>query len=329
MLASGMQKSWFLAPVAVALLAPLGANALELSNLHLPMSRTEADNSLSKDYDFRLLEDVSVRRSWKITGRTVDVDFSLSREKAVLITVTYDKPVSVKRAEKDAQTLAGESLKEWKRTKASKIAEFGMKRAEFTKTSRKGYIFRELNSSGKCTRLSYFDSRPSGNRFDLGDLRQGGEVTAMGNRAGASSDTLRVLRADEEKRRATPPKAIASTTSSKPAAKTESKPAEPARPASPPAVAVAKPAPAPAEAAPDDDEEEFAFDAEAMAKSVLERLEPLHYGIAGGVVALLLLWWALARHRAAKRKAAAVDAIMKGKPKPKKPEDPKEDKDKS
>ena len=90
----------------VAAVLSCNAEALELKDLHLPMTRDEADGSLTKDYKYTILSDSTVRRTWKLKGRTVHVDFKLNKQgQALCIAVEYAKPVNRKTVHNDIKAI--------------------------------------------------------------------------------------------------------------------------------------------------------------------------------------------------------------------------------
>lgn len=208
-----LQKSTGLLSLA-ALALGTSAMGLQLSELQLPLTRTDADNTLSKDYDYRFLEDMSVRRSWKLKGKTVHVDFRITRpEQAICIAVEYNKPVSRKTVHEDIKTLTGGKCNYKKLgNPKSGTNTYGLKYARGAKFRVDGatadsWVFVEHanKSQKKCTRLVYYAKKPSQDRFALGDATSGGGYTAMGS-SGASIN-IASLKANEEKRRAIKPQA--------------------------------------------------------------------------------------------------------------------------
>lgn len=206
-----LQKSTCLFSLA-ALAVGNAAMALQLSDLQLPLTRTEADNTLSKDYEYRFLEDMSVRRSWKLEGKTVHVDFRITRpEQAICIAVEYNKPVSRKTVHKDIKTLTGgkchyEKLgtpKKGSNTYGLKNVRGARFRADGAKTDSWVFVEHTNKKQTKCTRLVYYAKKPAQDRFSLGDASSNTGYTAMGS-TGASIN-LTALRDNEEKRRAIKP----------------------------------------------------------------------------------------------------------------------------
>lgn len=188
------------------------AQALQLKDLHLPMTREEADSSLSKDYEYTILSDSSVRRTWKLDKRTVHVDFKLNAQgKALCIAVIYDKPAPRKVVDKDIKALTGGKCSYTKLGKPKKNTNtYGMEHALGAKVKDDsgkgdGWIFVEHSSASrkKCTRFVYYAAKPSRDRLSIGEAREDAGYTAMGS-SGSNID-LSALREDEEDRRNTKP----------------------------------------------------------------------------------------------------------------------------
>lgn len=185
--------------------------ALELSDLHLPMTRDEADTTLSKDYESTLLRDGSVRRTWKLDNRTVFVDFNSASNEGILIAVIYDKPVSLKVGQADAKALAAGKLEKkpkWSPPKDKeariKVREvYGLEGAMRTVLSDKTKLFYETGKEkGTIVRVSLFLRSPSTNRWVLQEIPRDAERTALGNQM--TPQHIKEMYADEERRRAIP-----------------------------------------------------------------------------------------------------------------------------
>lgn len=184
------------------------AEALELKDLHLPMTRDEADSSLTKDYQFTILSDSTVRRTWKLKGRTVHVDFKLNKQgQALCIAVEYAKPASRKTVHNDIKAVTAGKSNYKKLGKPKKNTNtYGMENALGAKVKgdkSEGWIFVEHTSAArkKCTRFVYYATKPSRDRLSIGEAREDGGYTAMGS-SGGNID-LSALVADEEDRRRT------------------------------------------------------------------------------------------------------------------------------
>lgn len=183
------------------------AAALEISDITFPLTRTEADQTFSKDYSYVMLADGSVRRTWDLGDKTVIIDFSTVDDKAVLIAITYKKPVSVKKGIADAHTIARGRFSEdatWDtpKDKAAKqlLADtYGLNNARRKKLSDKAVLFYELNDKGnRIERVSLFGLMPSTNRWRLEEVRPGMVKTAMGTNWGDKH--IDAVYADEQRR---------------------------------------------------------------------------------------------------------------------------------
>ncbi len=278
--------------LAACLLLP--ASALELSDLRLPLTRDEADKVLSRDYSFRVLQDMTVRRSWELKGgRTVSVDFAPGEgDKALLIFVDYARPVTKFTCDEDATQILGMEPAKWQPVNSKRAMRLGMEAAEGFKLSGDRYCFRELDEQGRVLRLAYYAGQPSREvRWELADdVRHSGK-TAMGSRSsGGASDFLWI---DEERRRGVSAHSSASSLASAAAAVVADAPDGPS---------TMKPKMLPRPEEPED----------ALTKVLnwAASLSPIHYAIAGGVLLLMMFWSFLGRRREAKRRAL-VQEIMR------------------
>ncbi len=286
--------SRFFSPsILLAGLMLLPAMALELSDLSLPLTREQADKALSRDYSFRVLEDMTVRRSWELRGRTVSVDFSPKEgDKALLIFVDYARPVTKDVAHEDATKMLGVSPGKWQAVDQKRALRLGMEAAEGFKLSGDRYFFRELDEQGKVLRLAYYAGTPKGVRWELADDARDGGKTAMGVRSAAGASEF--LWKDEERRRGVSASSSSSSLASA-------------------AAAVVADAPGGAASAKEQEmipRPEEPVDPVAKLKEWGGQLAPVHYAIGAGVVVLLLLLRWVARARDAKRRAMVADYIM-------------------
>ena len=185
--------------------------ALELQDINLPLTRNDADNQLSKDYSFTVLEDASLRRSWNLKDKTVHIDFDLrAGGKAICVIVEYKTPVSVADARKDISTLTGADSKKKLRKVNKELAELGLKGCIGIKTD-KGWGFAQPSSKSKkkCGRVLIFSKKPTKNRLALSPAREGGNYTAMGS-SGGGIDISAITKSEEARRSAKPSTPIAS-----------------------------------------------------------------------------------------------------------------------
>lgn len=194
-------------------------SALEISDIPYPLTREQADKTLSKDYTYALLADGTVRRTWNSGNKTIFIDFNTNTNEALLIAIIYNPPVAKKDAIDDAHTLAkglyADNAK-WDspKDKASKeliSGTFGLSNAKRKKLSDRAMLFYEMNDKGnKATRVSLFASLPSNNRWELHEVRPGATKTAMGTNW--SDDFVEAVYKDEARRQAAPVTAEKKTT---------------------------------------------------------------------------------------------------------------------
>lgn len=199
--------------VMVASMLCSNASAVKLQDLHLPMTRDEADNTLTKDYNYTILSDSTIRRTWKLKGRKVHMDFKLNREgRALCIAIEYDEPTARKKVDKDIKAITGGKSGYKKLGKPKKNTNtYGMEHALGAKVKDAagkgdGWIFVEHSTASrkKCTRLVYYASKPTRDRLSLGEAREDGGYTAMGS-SGSSKVDISALKEDEEDRRSAKP----------------------------------------------------------------------------------------------------------------------------
>lgn len=175
------------------------ASALDLADIQLPMSRSDADEKLGKDYTFQILQDSSVRRIWDLDGKKVTIDFDPGDNLAICVVVAYDQPVSRKKALADCRTLSAGKAEgaKWAKTKKEAMGKLGMENAHVLKLSDATYLFREDADKNKSVRLSLYAKAPKNNRFELAPI-EGDGVTAMGRHS--IGNNIKALREDEQRR---------------------------------------------------------------------------------------------------------------------------------
>lgn len=190
-------------------IASFSCYALEVGDLHLPLTRTDADKTLSKDYSFDILTDGTIRRTWHISKRTVAVDFDPAEDAAICITITYSHPVSRKTAEADADSMAPDSEAKWKKTKPEAVEKVGIPVGSSIKEfPDKSMVFLEAGATkNKYVGVSYYAKAPHKNRKDL-DAISGEQRTALG--ATSMAGDIKFLIKDEEARRNMPSDATVS-----------------------------------------------------------------------------------------------------------------------
>lgn len=181
------------------------AGAVELSDLNPAITRTDADANLTKDYKYRVLSDLSVRRIWNLDeNRKLTIDFDPKKDSLICIVVDYKKPVSAKEGTKAILDITKAPEAKWNKLSNDKAAKYGVERARALKVDG-GYAFMECNSAGKCIRVSLFREIPKASRRHLQDVSVADYgPTAMGNNAQASAG--KELLKDEAQRLQTPNK---------------------------------------------------------------------------------------------------------------------------
>ncbi len=185
--------------------------ALEISDLAMPLNRDKADDTLSKDYMYKVLGDGSIRRTWQLSDKTVFVDFAADTGDVLLIAVEYKKPVSRSVGIKDAHAIAGDKLDQdakWlppKSEDARKMVQetFGLENPMRKKLKDDAVLFYETDRTKKrISRISLFAVMPSTNRWVLSTLTPESRRSAMGLQI--TSEEIANLYKDEQRRMAIP-----------------------------------------------------------------------------------------------------------------------------
>lgn len=198
-----MNKLFQYALTGLLLLAPAGM-AVQLSDLSPSLDRQAADDNLTKDYAYRVLSDLSVRRIWNLDdNRKLTVDFDGKTGKLICIVVDYRKPVALEEADKDAADIGKFEEAAWRKFSADKAAKYYMNRARAMKFE-EGYMFEELSGANKCLRLTFYPKVPKENRRHLSEGSTSNGSSAMGNTLSGSA--VKKLLEDEETRLYTPNK---------------------------------------------------------------------------------------------------------------------------
>lgn len=181
------------------------AGAVELTDLSPDLTRTDADANLTKDYKYRVLSDLSVRRIWNLDeNRKLTIDFDPKKDRLICMMVEYKKPVSSKEGTKAILDITKAPEAKWNKLSNDKAAKYGVERAKALRVDG-GYAFMECNSAGKCIRVSLFREIPKASRRHLQDISVSDYgPTAMGNNAQASAG--KELLKDEAQRLQTPNK---------------------------------------------------------------------------------------------------------------------------
>ena len=201
----------------ILMLATAPAMALQLSEIKPTLTRTQADQTLSKDYSFSVLEDFTVRRTWVIAGnKRVSVDFNPQNEKLLMVMLEYGSGVDPQKAAADVRRITNGGKTKWKKMDKKKAEKYNVPANSHNAKSGSCYAFMEMSKTNKCLKVTIYPSLPDSNRslLDEADTTHGGE-TALGNRAGSSIG--KVIAEQEARRRQTPLAAdTASSVSTKP-----------------------------------------------------------------------------------------------------------------
>lgn len=197
-------KKLFLGILTSLFLLPQAALAIQLSDLSPTLTRNEADDNLTKDYAYRVLSDLSVRRIWNLDdNRKLTIDFEGASGDLICIVVDYRKPVTLEEADKDASDIGKFEEAAWRKFSADKAAKYYMDRARAMKF-KEGYMFEEINAANKCQRLTFYTKKPKENRRHISEGTISGGISAMGNVG--NGNAVKKLLDDEEKRLYTPNK---------------------------------------------------------------------------------------------------------------------------
>lgn len=313
---------------AMVLAAMSSAAALEVAELPTDLTRSYADKHFSKEYNYRLLEDNTVRRTWQAAGKSIIVDFDIASDKVVSIYIDYEPAADKMTALADVKVLS-EGRREgakWSKTKKDAAEKIGMKKARLMRLEDKSLLFWESTGKDKCARLSWFAKAPTVDRMTLGDASEYTGRTAMGNSGSGMGAILGRLRADEERRmRIEPvPAETAVAAAPKPPRKPTAASSDTAgkiaarKPAPRPAVPVAElEAPEESFAAPDEAEAETPEAGNLLAAMGVEASDEdvKRWGLVGGGILLLIILWSIisSAQRKAKQRAAFENLLNAGK----------------
>ena len=298
------------------------AGAVQLSDLSTTMTRRDADANLTKDYAYRVLSDLTVRRIWNLDeNRKLTVDFDPRTDGLVCIMVDYRKPVTSAEGTQDLLALAHADKAAWNKLTDKQAEKYGVRNAKAMKVG-EAYVFMECNSAGKCIRVSAFTSKPTASRVHLTDVSMTdiGKTALGSNNSGSAG---RALLQDEERRLNTANKTDVAAATEDSGDGTVSKHI---------GTATAQTA---TELTEEDDDTEAAAKPKKKGKKVsatargdrgkdldnllaklgMDKLEPIHY--IGGAVGLILLFsliGVMRRQAEAKRLAAQAALLRAGQP---------------
>ncbi len=273
------------------------AFAVQLSDLSPSLTRESADETLTKDYAYRVLSDLSIRRIWNLTeNKKLSIDFEAKKGKLICIVVDYRVPVSLEEADQDAADIGKFEEAAWRKFDADKAAKYHMGRSRAMKF-KEGYMFQELSGANKCLRLTFYTQIPKENRRHLSTASTSSSTSVMGS--SMSGRTAKALLEDEEKRLFTPNKTDKLPEVKKPQKVTKVEEVTPDEPEEEPEIVEVEPEPStvviaetPVKIKPvktvkqkgnrDKDVDSF------LAKLGLDDLKPIHW-IIGGVALVVLI----------------------------------------
>ncbi len=308
----------------VGLALAASAFGMSLSDIKPDMNRTYADENFTKDYAYRVLRDLSVRRVWNLDeNRKLSIDFDTGKDKLLCVIVDYRKPVSTKVSTKDALEIVKLEKAAWRKFSDDKAAKYGMARCLAMKCA-SGYVFQEMTGSNKVSRVSYYPVPPKEeeSRLKLTDANTTDSgVTAMGS--DGDSVVARNILKDEETRLLTPNKTDDDAGSSGVSLATVASAKETPEPKAEDDIAAKASEPLPEELAareaaskktasrrkaPKAELERSQLD-DLLAKLGLENATPKDYAVYGGGLVIFFVIIGMIR-RAAERKRLAAKAAM-------------------
>lgn len=179
------------------------AGALVVTDLpNEGLTREYADKKFSKDYEYVILDDNTLRRTWQADGYTLILDFDIRSSKLICLYVDYSPAMEKKTAMLHAEQLSegrDEGVK-WIKTKEASARKVGMKDARLRRLTDGSYLFWEsAGASGACERLSWFAEAPREDRLTLKEANRYAGRTAMG--VSGSAGGVEALISDEDYRR--------------------------------------------------------------------------------------------------------------------------------
>lgn len=199
-------KFLFLIFPLLAVMAGIPAGGLELEVLSPTMTRQEADDYLTKDYTYRVLEDGSVRRTWSPDENSrLMLDFDPKKGSLLSMFMEYRKPIAEEEAMKTLQMMAGKPKISWAKMPEDKMGKIGVVGARAVKIG-KGFAFFETTASGKCRRITVYPQAPKESRLLLREIGVSDAGQSGFDNSKAVAD-CRKLMEEEEKIFFTPNKA--------------------------------------------------------------------------------------------------------------------------
>ncbi len=162
--------------------------ALRVSDINPGLTRSQADNTLSKDYSYKVLDDFTVRRTWEISSnKRVSLDFNPQNDKLLMVMLEYGSGINQQQAAADVRSITGAGKTKWNRVDKKKAEKYDVEVNSLNAKSGSCYAFMEMTKSKKCKKVLIYTSLPDSNRSKLGvaDTASSKE-TALGTRTGAS-----------------------------------------------------------------------------------------------------------------------------------------------
>lgn len=199
-------KFLFLIFPLLAVLGGVPAVGLEMEVLSPTMTRQEADDYLTKDYVYRVLEDGSVRRTWSPDANSrLMLDFDPKKGNLLSMFMEYRKPIAEEDAMKTLQVMTGKDKISWAKMPEEKMAKIGVTGARAVKIG-KGVAFFETTASGKCRKITVYPQMPKESRLLLREIGVSDAGQSGFDNSKAVAD-CRTLMEEEEKIFFTPNKA--------------------------------------------------------------------------------------------------------------------------
>lgn len=186
---------------ALTLILAMNVQALDIEEIHLPLTRSYADQHFSKNYHFIILEDNSVRRIWREGSKTITIDFDIKTEQALSIFVEYHQVADKMQALTDMKMLTEGTREDnsgWKKIKSGTTSKIGIGDCRLMRLKNGAMIFWENSENDGCKRLCWFASKPDKDRMQLTSAMETTGHTALGKVAG--SGAFKRLWDDERRR---------------------------------------------------------------------------------------------------------------------------------
>ncbi|MBR2126129.1 MAG: hypothetical protein IJ943_05290 [Akkermansia sp.] len=196
----------FFGTVGCCLSLACAVSALEVGDLPVEgLTRDYADNNFSKDYEYCILSDYSVRRTWKAEGYTLTLDFDIRSGKLLSLYVDYEPAAPKAEAMRHMRHLCegrDEDTK-WVKTKEKSANNVGLHNARHRQLTDKSFLFWEsAGSSGDCERLCWFAEAPRQDRMKIAHATKNTGKTAMGTSSAGGG--FEAMFKDEARRRGLP-----------------------------------------------------------------------------------------------------------------------------